>query len=847
MFPQRNHANAKFDIPELLKEHHNWLVWRLTQKPGQAKPSKVPYYANGKMRSGEQGSPEDRAALVSFDEAVGAAEVGGFSGVGMALLPGLELVALDFDYCVDESGKVTVPFISDIAMVTYTEYSPSGKGIRAFMRGNLPSKKDTQPKGGGFAVEVFGDSGFVTVTGHVLDDCLMFGNETVVADVTEDVLALYKSRWGDVASRSVAVIGSNGVEDDNDAWLMSLKNTQGWTLEQAREYLFDCDAGCDRQHWVNAGMALHFEFDGSDEARDLYNEWSAKGESYNGVNDVIGRWRSFGKRGGGGQITGLWLMKWRGDFLKRKAYAAVENWKTEIKSARDEYSLREGVVPKIKLDPLLGRVERESLAQALLDAFKSMGTKLPIGECRKMLAPQRVVTDAGMPDYFAGIVYVTDVDRFYCRKTNEVLTVQGFNSKFNRLMPRDEHGNIEVAANVMALDQCQVPVVMRSMYVPYMGEFFKDPGNYGDDAATFVNSFRPESVPSAASSELGGDVGAVGTVGAGARAVEIVTRHIEQVLCGGRADVAEQLLSFLAFNVQNPGRKVRWMPLIKGIEGDGKSLLFGLMAAVMGFANVKSVSPTVLTTDFTGWGEGSCFTVFEELRLVGHNRHDVHNRIKPFITNDVVNIHKKGRDAYDGLNVTNYLAVTNSKTALPLNDSDRRCMVIFTKYETRSELDSLLDIYGGAAAYFVELHSAIAERGSDLRRWLLDYKLASSFNPNGTAPLTSEKQRMIATNISEDSQLIQEIIDAGGVGISKNAFVSTAVRDQFLLTEEGLTMTKNQYNIELQKLGWEKYPKRIKFNGATEILWVRGGVTWDDATRKILQETEKVENLFECQ
>ena len=836
MLSVKNQAIAKFDIPELLKSQHNWLVWRLTQKPGQKKPSKIPYYATtGAMRTGVQGSQEDRAQLVSFDEALAAAERGGFSGVGMALLPGLDLVALDFDNCVDDSGKITVPFITGVATSTYTEYSPSGTGIRAFMRGTLPSKKDTQPIDGGFAVEVFGDSGFVTVTGNVVPECAMFGCETEVVELTEDVLALYRDRFGEVPSAGGSA-GASGELDENDAFMLSVNLTLGWTLADARAVLFDCDPGCDRDHWVKAGMALHYELGGSPEALALYDEWSSGGANYVSFADVQGRWRSFKpSKGTGNQITGKWLLHWQGESNRRKAYASTEKWKAEIKAARDEFSLREGVVPKIKADPILGKLERESLAQILCDALKGMGTKLPIGECRKLLMQNRVKSEGGMPHYFEDVVYVTDVDRFYCRRTNEILTIQGFNSKFNRFMPRGEEGEVVVSAHVLALEQYEVPVVMRQMYVPFMGEFFKDPGNHSEDAATFVNSFRPESVPVAAGEIVPG--------GEGALAVDRMRWHIEQVLCGGRQDVADLLISYLAFCVQNPGRKVRWMPLIKGIEGDGKSLLFNLMGGVLGFANVKSVSPTVLTTDFTGWGEGSCFTVFEELRLQGHNRHDVHNRIKPFITNDVVNIHKKGRDAYDAVNVTNYLAVTNSKNALPINDNDRRFMVIFTPFESREGLESLLAGHGGAGQYFMQLNDSIGTQGAALRRWLLDYRLAAGFNPNGTAPTTTEKKRMVAMNVSDESQAIQEILNEGGQGISENAVVSSVVRAALMLTEEGATMSKHQFNLEMQKMGWEKHPHKIWFNGKSDFVWLRGGVTWDDKTKLQL---EKPSNSQPC-
>ena len=44
-------------IPAALRERAQWLVWRFESKQGESKPRKVPYYANGARRTGQQASP----------------------------------------------------------------------------------------------------------------------------------------------------------------------------------------------------------------------------------------------------------------------------------------------------------------------------------------------------------------------------------------------------------------------------------------------------------------------------------------------------------------------------------------------------------------------------------------------------------------------------------------------------------------------------------------------------------------------------------------------------------------------------------------------------------------------
>ena len=47
------------------------------------------------------------------------------------------------------------------------------------------------------------------------------------------------------------------------------------TLDDAREVLIGMDPGCKRDPWRDVGFAMHHQFRGSEEAFDLFNEWSA--------------------------------------------------------------------------------------------------------------------------------------------------------------------------------------------------------------------------------------------------------------------------------------------------------------------------------------------------------------------------------------------------------------------------------------------------------------------------------------------------------------------------------------------------------------------------------------------
>lgn len=158
----RNAAN----IPDELKDIPVFLNWRVTKiDPETGKFNKIPVYAqNGKNRHGEQGSRDDLANLVTFDEALKALKRDKtLAGVGMALLEPFELTALDVDGCVVDGG--IPPDIEQLVDITYAEISPSGKGIRAFYLGLSKNGKNHVD---GF--ELFSSTGFVTITGDQVDN-----------------------------------------------------------------------------------------------------------------------------------------------------------------------------------------------------------------------------------------------------------------------------------------------------------------------------------------------------------------------------------------------------------------------------------------------------------------------------------------------------------------------------------------------------------------------------------------------------------------------------------------------------------------------------------------------------
>ncbi len=152
-------------VPQALIDRKQWLVWRLekdAERPEKKKLLKVPYYVDGGRRHGDQGSERDRARLAVHTAALKASpkpglEVGN-GGIGFAFLPGDGLIGIDLDNVIDGEGV-----ISDLAVeivkrcASFTEYSPSGKGLHVYVAGKSEINKSGD-------VDIYCGAQYFTVT-----------------------------------------------------------------------------------------------------------------------------------------------------------------------------------------------------------------------------------------------------------------------------------------------------------------------------------------------------------------------------------------------------------------------------------------------------------------------------------------------------------------------------------------------------------------------------------------------------------------------------------------------------------------------------------------------------------
>lgn len=312
-------------VPEPLRALPGWLIWRYEHFAGEAKPRKIPFWADGTRRHGQQGGPQDRDRLTTFVAAQDAAIRLGFDGVGFAPLNNFGYVFLDFDNCVDVHGNMPKE-IEDIVSRTYAEYSPSGKGIRAALKGDLGNHKShATPDQYGF--ETFSSTGFVTFTGNILPIVDVLGYEDTIAEVDEQTKDLCQIRFG----------ASAGATFDPDDFMAGREPRLGLTVEQMEELLSYLDPSMGREPWLRIGMALKHECEGDDTGFEIWNDWSSDGETYPGTEALRYQWESFKAAPGKRQVTMASVIK----MAKEAGYRPVEAASREEVLAKAEAIMAE--------------------------------------------------------------------------------------------------------------------------------------------------------------------------------------------------------------------------------------------------------------------------------------------------------------------------------------------------------------------------------------------------------------------------------------------------------------------------------------------------------------------------
>lgn len=510
----------------------------------------------------------------------------------------------------------------------------------------------------------------------------------------------------------------------------------------------------------------------------------------------------------------------------------LESLISEIERGRTMSGYEE-LAQSIAADRTLSTMQRERLAAALQGAIRTFhSTKLPIADVRRMvgIVKSRIGATAlidlqdqrNAPDWARRWVFRTDCDRFFSLDDKSSITITAFDFQHSRLVPFDlrEMLGFEKPSE-LCREVWDAPVIGGVCYLPTAGDLFEL------DGVLTANTYRPDTVPDGIPpEEWSADE---------RETVRLMEAHLSNII--PIEEERRRLLQWMAWAVQRPGDKINWTPLIIGTYGDGKSLLANMLGKVMGSQNVRVLAGgSIVESSFTGWGEGSSVTVIEEVRISGQNRFEVMDRLKPFITNDRVEVHAKHKDPKSVPNTASYLIFSNWVDAVPVDNKDRRYFILMTPFvgQTGQQLEEA----GLTQAYFDRLFHGVHEHYRALRGWLQSVDV-SDFPAKGRAPDSAAKAQVVEYCRTDDEIAIADAIEAGGLGVTSDLFSSTCLSKA--VADAGHQPPKTvAMNRVLQGMGYVQLPERIKWNGEKHRVWYSSSLSAGmDAgrARRLLDDT----------
>ncbi|HHL0970940.1 TPA: phage/plasmid primase, P4 family [Bacillus cereus] len=206
------------EIPTELKNLPQWVLWRKENTKG--KVTKIPYQANGEMAQAN-----NRRTWSTFATAVKFYLEGNYDGIGFVFSRQDNYVGIDLDKCVVD-GKINTLATEIIDILdSYTEFSPSEKGIHIIIKGNLPqSVLGTGRKNTKHGLEIYSYGRFFTFTGNR-------ENSNDVYDRTDELAEVFEQYFDDSDMQgrvNLAEFEKDEIKISNDAlWERMFRGQKG--------------------------------------------------------------------------------------------------------------------------------------------------------------------------------------------------------------------------------------------------------------------------------------------------------------------------------------------------------------------------------------------------------------------------------------------------------------------------------------------------------------------------------------------------------------------------------------------------------------------------------------------
>ncbi|WP_251364730.1 helix-turn-helix domain-containing protein [Falsiruegeria litorea] len=152
----------KYDlIPTEMKAYDQWVVWKYEQHDG-SKLTKLPY----NVATGQKASVTGPSTWATFEQAVECAQSANtpYAGIGFVFTKADPYSGVDLDVAEGAAPSDIQQFIFG-KLNSYSETSPSGRGLHIIVKGAVPHGRNDQSLG----VEIYDSGRYFTMTGNAVN------------------------------------------------------------------------------------------------------------------------------------------------------------------------------------------------------------------------------------------------------------------------------------------------------------------------------------------------------------------------------------------------------------------------------------------------------------------------------------------------------------------------------------------------------------------------------------------------------------------------------------------------------------------------------------------------------
>jgi hypothetical protein len=617
---------------------------------------------------------------------------------------------------------------------------------------------------------------------------------------------------------------SNTLHDD-DLLTMVKFAPLDLNLDEVKNYVLRLPAfyAEDRDLWLSVGLAIYRQTEGSKQGWFIFDQFSKQCKEKYDYNKNFTTWKSFKRPYRGNPITFATVISYVKEAESKPDFLIKESEKIKTLDKYEEFKQKVKSIPKDKLS----QDTRTIIAQkASLSLKENAGIKISTTEIKKEIKPEKKKKlkpegDLIIPDWCKDWVFVSKTCEFLNTKSYVTMKREAFNARFDKEKECKEY---EISASSLALKNYEIKNVQDFIFNPTKDTFVEK------DAEKYFNTYRKMGIEAKESLDE-----------KDLEVIKLFLNHLDFLF--EKEEEKKILLNWFAHTIQNPGDRINWALLIQGCQGCGKSYLVDVLREILG-KNVSCLDPTAVFENFTGWAYGSLVIAIEEIRISGTNKFQALDKLKPFISNNEINIQEKGRDRRTVENFTNYLMLTNHKDAIPISEDERRYCILFSKQKSQEKMYSELGGKEGHSKYFKNLFETTKKESNVLARFFLDYKIDKDFDHKGIAPNTESRKIMIRHSISPERNKIEDLISELECEVVNEKFIDITWFNKLSEMENEYIPKTRTLAAILLEMGYEQIDKRfikISKTRKNHSVWYKPEkITEEEAKEKVKQYHNEV-------